>query len=120
MTADLKVLGQLIDLAFVEMGDRFISALPSPCDKETELIFEAVGRASHCVMQPVSVVVLDHLARCLKLPPGSGRFKDRRPCGFGRRVEPGKIRVPRERGHARDNLGFPARAILRNHRTASS
>jgi len=61
-----QVLGQLIDLGFVEMGYGFdVGGAVAQLDEEALVVLQAVGGAGHGIVEPVCVVVLQHLVRAL-------------------------------------------------------
>src|SRR5580704_12634979 len=61
-----EVRGQLIDLGFVEVSDRFqIGGAVAILDKESLIVFEAVGGAGDGIVEEIRVVILHHLASAL-------------------------------------------------------
>ena len=61
-----KILGQLIDLGFVEVRDRLdVGGAVAELDKKPLVVFQTVRRAGHGIVQAIGVVVFKHLARAL-------------------------------------------------------
>src|SRR5512133_433237 len=63
LPGDAQIFGHLVDLRFVKVGYRFHvgSAIPQ-LHKETLVILQPVWRAGHRVIEPVRVIVFQHLS----------------------------------------------------------
>jgi len=66
LPGDTEVPRQRVDLRLVQAGDGLhVSCAVAQLDEETLVVLEAVGRSRHGVVEPVGVVVLEHLPRAL-------------------------------------------------------
>ena len=119
-----EVLGELVDLGLVEMRDRLhVGGAVAALDEEALVVLEPVRRADDGVVEPVGVVVLEHLARALlevrrgdHLAIGVGREPRLRALPLRRLRDDGEeteaLAVQRARQH---DLGAPVRAVVGNH-----